>query len=121
PVEPDVRVESQTTLSLGEDRSVLAANVSVEITRAGIFRLSFALPTGLDVESISGGTLSHWTEAKTDAGRISTLQLRGKTVGKQDFAITLAGPGVKAAKNWSVPQIVWREAAKQRGSLVVVP
>ena len=45
-VEPDVVVETQSTLSLGEDRVVLAANVNVEITRAGIFRLSFLLPPG---------------------------------------------------------------------------
>lgn len=37
PVEADVRVESQQTLSLGEDRTVLAANLSVEVLRAGIF------------------------------------------------------------------------------------
>ena len=41
--EPDVRVESQDTLSLGEDRALLAVNATVDITRAGIFRLSFAL------------------------------------------------------------------------------
>ncbi len=45
PVEPDVRVETQETLSLGEDRTVLAANVGVAVTRAGIFRLSFLLAT----------------------------------------------------------------------------
>src|SRR6185295_14055104 len=44
PVEPDVRVDLQNTLSLGEDRTVLAANATVDITRAGIFRLSFVLP-----------------------------------------------------------------------------
>jgi hypothetical protein len=53
-VEPDVRVETQVTLSLGEDRSVLAAAADVTITRAGIFRLSFLMPLGYDVESISG-------------------------------------------------------------------
>ena len=36
-VEPDVRVETQDTLSLGEDRAVLAANATVDITRAGHF------------------------------------------------------------------------------------
>src|SRR6185436_4075189 len=51
-VEPDVRVESQDTLSLGEDRTVLASNAAVEITRAGIFRLCFAMPAGFDVEAI---------------------------------------------------------------------
>src|SRR5439155_1708248 len=47
PVEPDVRVETQETLSFGEDRLLLAANVDVAVTRAGIFRISFLLPAGL--------------------------------------------------------------------------
>ena len=120
-VEPDVRVETQGTLSLGEDRTVLAVNASVEITRAGIFRLSFVLPTGMDVESVSGAALSHWTELKSDAGRVITLHLRGKTEGQQEFAISLSGPGVKATNGWAVPQLVLREASKQRGTLLVVP
>jgi hypothetical protein len=120
-VEPDVRVETQDTLSLGEDRTVLADNASVSITRAGIFRLSFLLPTGFDVESISGSALSHWTELKSDDGRTITLHLTGKTEGQQTFAVSLAGPGMKATNNWSVPKINFREASKQRGTLLVVP
>ncbi len=120
-VEADVRVESQATLSLGEDRTVLAANFTVDITRAGIFRLSFVMPEGFDVESISGAALSHWTELKTDAGRVITLNLRGKTEGRQQFAISLAGPGVKSANAWTVPQLILREAGKQQGTLVVAP
>ena len=120
-VEPDVRVESQDTLSLGEDRAVLAVNATVDITRAGIFRLSFALPAGMDVESIAGKALSHWTELKTDTGRIITLHLLGRTEGRQEFAISLNGPGMKAAKAWAAPQLVFREAGKQRGTFLVVP
>jgi hypothetical protein len=120
-VEPDVRVEFQDTLSLGEDRTVLAANLSVDITRAGVFRFSFVLPQGLDVEAISGEAMSHWTELRTDAGRVITLHLKGRTEGQQAFNITLAGAGVKAAKGWAVPQLLLREAGKQRGTLVVVP
>ena len=120
-VEPDVRVESQDTLSLGEDRTVLAANLTVDITRAGIFRLSFILPAGLDVEAISGEAMSHWTELKTDAGRVITLHLKGKTEGRQTFSVTLAGAGVRAAQGWSVPQLLLREAGKQRGTIVIVP
>ena len=120
-VEPDVRVETQDTLSLGEDRTILAANASVNITRAGIFRLSFLLPRGFDVESISGSALSHWTELKEDDSRTITLHLAGKTEGQQSFAVSLAGPGIKATNNWPVPRIVFREAGKQRGTLLVVP
>ncbi|MGH7972876.1 MAG: hypothetical protein ACREIC_29530, partial [Limisphaerales bacterium] len=120
-VEPDVRVEAQDTLSLGEDRTVLAVEDSVDITRAGIFRLSFAMPTGFDVESISGSALSHWTELSTAGGRIITLRLNGKTEGKQKFTITLAGPGVRGTNAWRVPQVALREATKQRGTLLIVP
>lgn len=121
PVEPDVRAESQDTLSLGEDRIVLAANATVDITRAGVFRLSFNLPPNLEVESISGAALSHWTELKTDAERIITLHLKGKTEGRQQFAISLTGSGVKTAGDWTAPRLVLREANKHSGTLVVVP
>jgi len=120
-VEPDVRVETQDTLSLGEDRMVLATTANVTITRAGIFRLSFALPANFDVEAISGAALSHWTEMKTGEGRIITLNLTGKTEGEQQFTISLAGTGVKATNGWSVPQLTFREATKQRGTLLIVP
>jgi len=120
-VEPDVRVESQATLSLSEDRVLLAVDAAVEITRAGIFRLSFALPPGMDVESISGQAVSHWTELKTDAGRIITMHLRGRTEGQQQFAISLTGPGKKTAKGWVAPQLIFREAGKQRGTYLVAP
>jgi hypothetical protein len=120
-VDPDVRVEAQATLSLGEDRVLLAVNASVEITRAGIFRLSFLLPATMDVESISGKAVSHWTELKSDAGRVITVHLRGRTEGQQQFAITLTGAGMKSAKAWAAPQLVFREASKQRGTLLIVP
>lgn len=120
-VEPDVRVETQETLSLGEDRTVLAVNAAVAVTRAGIFRLSFVLPAGLDVEAISGAALSHWTEFKAPEGRVITLHLKGKTEGQQQFNVSLAGAGTRATTNYVVPKLAFREAGKQRGQLVIVP
>jgi len=120
-VEPDVRVDTQNTLSLGEDRTVLAVDATVNITRAGIFRVSFVMPPGYDVESISGSALSHWTESKADGARVITLHFPGKTEGKQEFNLSLAGPGVKAANAWAVPQVILREADKQLGTLLIVP
>jgi hypothetical protein len=121
PVQPDVRVETQQTLSLGEDRTLLAVNVNAAIARAGIFRLSFPLPAGFEVESISGPALSHWTELRTAEGRIVTLHLKGKTEGQTQFALSLAAPGVKATNSWTVARFVMREAGKQSGQLAIVP
>jgi len=120
-VEPDVRVETEDTLSLGEDHTVLADSFKADITRAGVFALSFVMPDGFEVESISGAALSQWTESKSEAGRVITLHLQGKTQGAQSFAVSLSGPGVKSARGWKAPQIVVREASKQQGTLLVVP
>lgn len=120
-VEPDIRLESQETVSLGEDRTVLGASCRVGISRAGIFRLSFLMPPGFDVDSISGSSLSHWTESRSDTNRVITLHLNGKTEGQQEFAISLAGPGVRATNGWTVPQLVLREAGKHLGTVLLVP
>ena len=55
-------------------RRLMTVSDFAEITRAGIFRVSFVLPAGFEVESISGPSLSHWTELKAETGRIITLQ-----------------------------------------------
>lgn len=120
-VVPDIRIDSQETLSLGEDRTVLAANLTAVITRAGIFRLSFLLPSGLDVETLSGPALSHWTELASDTGRVITLHLNGRTEGEHRFSIQLTGPGTRGLTSVTVPRLAIREASKQQGQLVVVP
>jgi hypothetical protein len=120
-VQPDVRVETQETLSLGEDRTVLASKLTAHITRAGIFKLSFPLPSDFEVESLSGDALSHWTELKSGAERIITMHLQGKTEGDQAFSITLTGPGMGQRKEWEAPRLVLREANKQTGQLVIFP
>jgi hypothetical protein len=118
-VEADIRVESQQTVSVGEDRVLLAANLNLAISRAGIFKLSFVMPPGFDVESIGGAAVSHWTELKAGNDRLITLHLKSRTEGAQAMAVTLTGPGMRATNGWVVPRVALREAGKQRGQLLV--
>lgn len=120
-VQPDIRVGSSQTLSLGEDRTVLSVRLNANITRAGVFKLSFVMPENLDVDSITGSSLSHWTGLKSDTNRIVTLHLKGKTIGAQSFALSLVGPGPATTNAWPAPRISIREANKESGQLVVVP
>ncbi|MBK1826205.1 hypothetical protein [Haloferula rosea] len=121
PVSPEVRIETKQTLSLGDDRMVMAIDLMARITRAGVFRLVMELPDGLEVESVTGGALSHWTESKADKVRLLTLNLNGRTMGEQAFTITLAGASPGSQESWKIPRLVVRDATRQRGSLVVVP
>ncbi|MGC8743060.1 MAG: hypothetical protein ACP5T0_04180 [Verrucomicrobiia bacterium] len=120
-VQPDIRAESQETISLGEDRSLLASQLKFTVTRAGIFKVSFILPQEYEVESISGQQMSHWTETKSDSGRIITIHFKGKTEGSHTLNISLVGPGIGNRKEFRAPRLVLREAEKHTGQLVIVP
>jgi len=120
-VASEVRVVSKQVLSFGDDRLVLAVDLNAAITRAGLFKLSFVLPDGLEVEALSGPALSQWTEAVEDGKRIITLQLNGRTIGDQTFAVTLVGAAPAAQESWPVPRLLLREATRQTGELLLVP
>ncbi|HIM67541.1 MAG TPA: hypothetical protein EYM45_03145, partial [Verrucomicrobia bacterium] len=120
-VQPDIRITSSQRLSLGEDRSVLLVNLGVRITRAGVFKLSFVLPEGLEVESITGNALSHWTDIEDGDDTVVTLHLKGKTEGNAQFQINLAGAGLEKTESWQVPRVAIREATKENGQLFIIP
>ena len=120
-VKPDIRVASNQRLSLGEDRSVLLVNLGVQITRAGVFKLSFVMPDGLEVETITGTALSHWTDIQDGDDTVVTLHLKGKTEGSTNFQINLAGAGLEKTASWQVPRVAIREATKETGQLYIIP
>ena len=122
PVAAEVRVATRQVLSLGDERVVLAVNFAAQITRAGLFQLSFPLPAGMEVESLSGDALHHWAElTEEDGERQIILHLNGKTTGTHNFALTLTGNAPSGVAEWTVPRFELREAARQSGSLVVRP
>jgi hypothetical protein len=120
-VAPEVRSDAWQLVSLGEDRLMIATDLNVEITRSGLFRLELEVPDGLEIESASGDTLSHWTEGKVDGKRIITLHLTGKTLGRVAFSLSLTGPATGSQKSWQVPRIGVRGASRETGVLTIVP
>lgn len=121
PVEPHVAVTTNERLSIGEDRTLLATTIDAQISRAGVFHLRFALPDGMNVDSVSGNQLSHWTEASDNGAKTVTLHLKQKRLGALRFDVTLSGPGISLSETWTAPKIALREADRQRGQLLIVP
>lgn len=120
-VEPEVRVKAQQTLSLGEDRVTLNALLNTEILRAGLFKLSFVVPEGFDVESVGGAALGHWAEIREGAARVVVMHLTGRTLGDQKFSVALSGPGIAGKTRWTPPKLALREASRTDGDLLIVP
>ena len=121
-VSPEIRVSSQYRLSLGEERVGLAADLTATITRAGVFRLSFPVPDGMEVESLTGESLNHWVEVEQDERRVIVMNLKGKTMGAQKFSVVLSGATPAfPLKSWVVPKISLQESSRQSGQVIVVP
>ena len=120
-VEPHVAVTTNERLSIGEDRTLLATTIDAQISRAGVFHLRFALPAGMNVDSVSGNQLSHWTESSDNGAKTITLHLKQKQLGALRFDVTLSGPGISLSETWTAPKITLREADRQRGQLLIVP
>lgn len=121
PVAPEVRVSSKQVLSFGDERIVLAINFATEITRAGLFQLSFPLPDGLEVESLTGSALHHWSELIEDGQRRIILHLNGKTLGTHEFALSLSGNTPSDIEQWTIPRFEIIQAARQTGDLIIRP
>jgi len=121
PVDSEVRVYSKQVLSLGDERVVLGVNFAAEISRAGLFQLSFPLPDGLEVESLTGAALHHWAELSEGDQRQIILHLNGKTIGTQNFSLVLSGTVPTDVGDWSIPRFELKEATRQTGELVVRP
>ena len=120
-VAPEVRVTSRQVMSLGEERLVHSIQFAAEIIRAGLFQLSFPLPEGMEVESISGSALKHFSELTEEGQRQIVLHLNGKTLGVQEFSVTLSGLSPSGEEDWVIPRFVLNEATRQTGELVVKP
>jgi hypothetical protein len=120
-VAPELRSESWQLVSLGDDRLVVSTDLSVSITRSGVFKLAVEIPTGLEIETATGEGLSHWTESTSDGKRILTLHLSGKTIGLQNFNLTLTGAPPGSQENWQVPRLSLQDASRQTGIVTIVP
>ncbi len=120
-VAPELRAESWQLVSLGDDRLVVATDLVVSITRAGVFRLVVDVPDGLDIESATGEGLSHWTETKTATGRLVTLHLTERTMGTRVFSLTMTGRPPGSQEKWQVPRLSLKDASRETGMVTVVP
>jgi hypothetical protein len=121
PVQPEIRVTNRSVITFDDERLVMALDLNVSITRVGLFKMSVALPPGLEVEALSGAALNYWSEAQDGSERVVTLHLKARTTGEQRFTATLAGSAPGARTNWSVPAIKVREATRQSAEVLLVP
>jgi len=122
PVQPDLRVTTRETVSLGEDRILLKAEITAQVNRAGVFKFSMPIPADYDVEAVSGSHLSHWNELSADDGtRSLQLHLKGKTMGETTLQVSFSGSGLGEQTHYVPPILKLDGTDRQSGTLALVP
>jgi hypothetical protein len=122
PVQPDLRVTTRETVSLGEDRILLKAEITAQVNRAGLFKFSMPIPADYDIEAVSGSHLSHWNELSVDDGtRSLQLHLKGKTMGETTLQVSFSGPGLGEQTRYEPPILKLDGTDRQSGTLALVP
>lgn len=115
-VKPNLRIVSKDRIVLNQDKISIAMDLTAEVSRADVFSLSFRLPEGLEVESVTGDALAYWSESQELGGERSvTLFLKKSLVGEEVFRIELAGAFPVGSPTWSVPRILFNDAHRQSG------
>ncbi len=122
-VEPEVRVVTEETLSLGAERTLYSVNARLDVARAGIFNFRFPIPAGFEVESLSGAEVSHWDESGEGEQGEVTVHLNGQTIGQHDFFLVFVKASTELVTSegddWTAPRFAVQEAARQSGRLII--
>ncbi len=115
---PEIRVEEKGSLSVSDERIVLATQLKVAVARAGLFSLSLLVPPGFDMESLSGQEVSHWDEIQEPA-RAVVVHFSKPVLGARELNVVLVRLEKGIGETLVVPKIAVSNALKHTGVLVV--
>ncbi|MBL7077149.1 MAG: hypothetical protein ISS31_06745, partial [Kiritimatiellae bacterium] len=59
---PELRAVESATLSIADERIVLATRLALTVLRSGVFSVALDLPADYEVETLTGSDVDHWDE-----------------------------------------------------------
>lgn len=121
---PEIRVVETGTLSIADDRIVLASKLGLGIAKAGIFWVTLDIPDDYDVETLTGRDVSHWDEADTeDSGtpgsREITVHFSRQVTDSTEISLVAARMEKGIEAKIPVPRVVVEGTRKHTGKLTI--
>jgi hypothetical protein len=124
---PEIRVTESGTVSVADERIVLATKLNLRISKAGIFSVELGMPPGFDVETLSGADVSHWDETSSDPSEIEgpprprsvVVHFSRQVTESTEIDLVVAQMEKGIEERITVPRVTVREARKHGGRLTV--
>jgi len=115
---PEIRVTETGTLSIADERIVLATKLSLAVAKAGVFSASLEIPDDFDVETLTGKDVSHWDESK-DQGHGVVVHFTRQVMDTTDLNLVVARVEKGIEERITVPRVGVVDARKHSGRLTV--
>lgn len=119
-VRPDLHIDCTEKFFVNNDSFRAKIDFSATVSRAELFKISFKIPTGTEIDAVAGDELSYWTKAtEPDGGTLATLHLKNALEGEKTFRVLLSGAIPQQSTHWQLPGFVIQNAKFQRGEISV--
>ena len=115
---PEVRVTENGTLSISDERIMLATRLGLAIAKAGIFSVELGIPKDFDIETLSGPDVSHWDENR-GVGHGVIVYFKKQVTDATELNLVVARSEKGIEQKITVPRVTVKEAAKHNGKLTV--
>ena len=115
---PEIRIVETGTLSIADERIVLATKLDVTLAKSGVFSLGLGIPADFDVETLTGPDVSHWDEEREDVGGV-VVHFTRRVSDKTTVNLVMARMEKGLEQRIGVPRVVVPEARKHTGRLTV--
>ena len=99
----EISVDEQSSLSLGDDRSVLSSVLTVHVEKAPVFAMELSLPAGYEIESLEAPGLARWDELGRGANRRCLLTFADKVRGDIPLRLVLVRAEPASAGDLELP------------------
>ncbi len=105
PVEPRIDAVILNAFTVGADQLRLLARIEYAVKKAGVFRLSLALPQAGQVDRVSAHQAHQWTEHADSAGRRLELAFQERFLGTGLVEIAMSQPIQETPARLEVPGV----------------
>ncbi|MEA2013591.1 MAG: hypothetical protein U9O87_11050 [Verrucomicrobiota bacterium] len=117
-VKPEIRVIQDSKFRIGDERTIFNTSLNIEISKAGLFQLKLNIPENYEIDSLSGGDVSHWDEYEDD-GHYVLIYFKGKKLGNISLHLSLALNDKSSSQILYVPRVNLEKEIKHTGILLV--
>jgi hypothetical protein len=118
-VNAEIRVDEDSQIFFGDEKTTLKSKLSMDIAKAGIFAMTIDIPEGFDIDKITGAEIKLWDETTAGGSHKVIINFNKSISGPAEINLELSAPEQKRAAEMKAPKITVKNALRHKGKLAL--